>query len=122
MLDMAELYGERETYLQALEDAIQFKKKIGRRLAVAERDYKVARTKLMAEMMIVGYTTPNGKTKSIAATAVYDLAQGDEVVAELKLKRDMCAADDSVTQERIYQLKLQINILSTDIENVRRIV
>jgi len=121
-MDITELYADREELIQELDKTIKYKKKVGRDLARAEYDYKKARTMTMARMMIVGYETEDGKTKPIAATAVSDLAQGTEEVAEFRVKRDLRKADAEVTQERIYQLKLQINILTADIENVRRMV
>lgn len=108
--------------MKKLDEVILFKKEVGRKLAKAEYFYKKERTKLMARMMIVGYETEDGETKPIAATAVYNMAQGDEIVAKLKLQRDMYQADAEVTQEKIYALKLQINILNSDIENIRRMV
>ena len=121
-MDISELYAEREELIAQLDKVIEFKKNVGRKLARAEYEYKKARTKLMARMMIVGYETEHGDTKPIAATAVYNMAQGDEEIALLKLQRDLHQADADVTQEKIYQLKLQINILNSDIENVRKMI
>ena len=119
-MDISDLLGERETFLNALDKAVKAKGDSGRALAHAEFSYKKANTKCMMKMMLVGYETLEGKTKPIAATACATLAQGDDLVAELRLQRDVCAATDSVNQEEIYRLKLQINIIGTDLENCRR--
>jgi len=74
----------------------------------------------MHKMMLDGYEYDGRKTKPIAATAVYNMAQGDPEVAKLKLERDIRQADLDVYQEQIYSLKLQINILEKDIENDRK--
>jgi len=117
---MQNLYEQRQDLLTLLTDCISYKKDNGRKLAKAEYEYKKARTLLMAKMMLVGYEVEEGVTKPIAATAVYNLAQGDPDVAKLKLKRDLCQSDADVTQEKIYQIKMQINIIEEDIKNVRR--
>jgi len=117
---MQDMYEQRQDLIQLLTECIEYKKDNGRLLAIAEYEYKKARTLLMAKMMLVGYKTDEGTTKPIAATAVYNLAQGDPDVAKLKLTRDYRQADADVTQEKIYQIKLQINIIEEDIKNVRR--
>ena len=122
MIDVSELYGERQELLDKLDEVITYKKNVGRLLARSEHAYKKARTLKMAEAMLIGYTCEHGTTKPVAATAVNELVQGDSVIADLRLQRDLHMADAEVTQEKIYALKLQINILTTDIENVRRMV
>ncbi len=117
---MQDIYEQRNDLIKLLTDCISYKKDNGRNLAQAEYDYKKARTMLMAKMMLVGYEVEEGVTKPIAATAVYNLAQGDPEVAKLKLKRDLCQSDADVTQEKIFQIKMQIRIIESDIENVRR--
>ena len=117
---MQELYEQRNDLIKLLNDCIGYKKENGRALAIAEYNYKKARTLLMVKMMVDGYTTEDGKTKAIAATAVYNLAQGDPNVAKLKLERDYRQADAEVTQEKIYSVKLQINIIEDDLKNIRK--
>jgi len=110
----------RTKLITQLTSCITMKREIGRKLAQAEHDYKKARTLLMHKMMLDGYEQNGKKTKPIAATAVYNMAQGDPEVAKLKLERDIRQADLDVYQEQIYSLKLQINILEKDIENDRK--
>jgi len=117
---MQDLYEQRNDLLKLLTECISYKKTNGRKLAEAEYEYKKARTLLMARMMVAGYEIENSVTKPIAATAVYNLAQGDPDVAKLKLARDLCQSDADVTQEKIYQLKLQINIIEEDLRNIRK--
>ena len=117
---MEELYQKRIDLISLLTDCIEYKKTNGRKLCDAEYSYKKARTLLMTRMMLEGYTTVDGTTKKIAATAVYNLAQGDPEVAKLKLERDLRQADAEVTQEKIYQVKLQLKIIEDDIANIRK--
>jgi hypothetical protein len=119
-LIMQNLYEQRNDLIKLLNDCISYKKTNGRKLAEAECEYKKARTMLMTRMMLDGYEVLQGKTKPIAATAVYNLAQGDEEVAALKLERDLRQADADVTQEKIYSIKLQINIIEEDLRNIRK--
>jgi len=117
---MKDMYEQRQDLIKLLGECITYNKDNGRLLAVAEYEYKKARTILMTKMMLLGYTTEDGTTKPIAATAVYNLAQGDPDVAKLKLERDYRQADAEVTQEKIYSIKLQLSILEEDIKNVRK--
>jgi len=117
---MQDLYEQRNDLIQLLNDCIGYKKDNGRALAVAEYEYKKARTLLMTKMVLDGYESEDGKTKPIAATAVYNLAQGDPEVAKLKLERDYRQADAEVTQEKIYSIRLQLKIIEEDLKNIRK--
>ena len=117
---MQDLMNERSELVKKLNESIAMKQKLGKIYAEAEYKYKSTRTKLMAKMMILGYETENGRTKAIAATAVYNMAQGDKEVSKLKYTRDLAMYEMDVVQENIYALKLQINIIEEDIKNVRR--
>jgi hypothetical protein len=117
---LQELYDERSKLVKHLNESIIKKQKLGKIYAKAEQDYKSERTRLMAKMMILGYESESGLTKPIAATAVYNMAQGDKVVAKLKYTRDLAMYEMDVVQENIYALKLQINIIEEDLKNIRR--
>ena len=117
---MQDLIEQRSDLIVLLNDCIEYKKTNGRKLAIAEYEYKKARTLLMTRMMLDGYEVDGEKTKKIAATACYQLAQGDPVVAKLKLERDYRQADAEVTQEKIYSVKLQLNIIESDLSNIRK--
>ncbi len=113
---MQELMAERNAIKQDLNAAIIFKKKVGRELAKAEYEYKKERTKAMHRAMIEGYKG----SSPVAATAVYNLIQGDEAVGQLRLIRDTKRADLDVTNERINQKKLELRIIESDIEAIRK--
>ena len=117
---MQDLYDKRSELVKHLNESIIKKQKLGKIYAEAEYKYKTERTKLMAKMMIIGYETENGLTKPIAATAVYNMAQGDKEVAKLKYGRDLAMYEMDVVQENIYSLKLQINIIENDLKNIRK--
>ncbi len=116
---MQELMQEREKIKKELNSCIIYKKKVGRDLARAEYEYKRVRTINMHRLMIHGYELNGEKTKPIAATAVYDMVQGIPEVADARLKRDLRKADFDVTQEKIYQCKLELQILESDIKAIR---
>jgi|GEM_PF-5244412 len=117
---MEELYSKRKQLIEDLNKSIVKKQELGKIYATAEYKYKSERTKLMAKMMILGYETENGLTKPIAATAVYNMAQGDKEVAKLKYTRDLAMYEMDVVQENIYAIKLQINVIEEDLKNIRR--
>jgi len=117
---MQEMYEQRKELIENLNKSIFKKQKLSKIYADAEYKYKTARTRLMAKMMIIGYETNYGATKPIAATAVYNLAQGDEEIGKLKRVRDLAQYEMDVVQENIYAIKLQINVIEEDLKNIRR--
>jgi len=117
---MQEMYEQRKELIENLNKSIVKKQQLSKIYADAEYKYKTARTRLMTKMMIIGYETEDGATKPIAATAVYNLAQGDKEVAKLKHVRDLAQYEIDVVQENIYAIKLQINVIEEDLKNVRR--
>lgn len=76
----------------------------GNTLAESERDYRVA---LAKKILLL-------RDDKIPVTIINDLARGDEVVAELKFKRDVAQTlYDSVTQA-IFTLRLQLKIARSE--------
>ncbi|MCX8129755.1 MAG: hypothetical protein N3I35_06615 [Clostridia bacterium] len=88
-------------------DCVDAMKVVGRMLAQATRDYKVALRKEILRLHV---------EDKVAWTACYDLALGEEKVAELRFNRDIKQSDYDVCQEKIAQIKLEIKILEGEIK------
>jgi hypothetical protein len=90
-----------------LVDSVQAMKVIGRQLAQATKDYKIALRKEILRLRI---------EDGVAWTACYELALGEENVAELRYKRDIRQSDYDVCIEKINSVKLEIKLLEKEIE------
>lgn len=88
-------------------DTVQAMKVTGRYLAQATKDYKIALRK-----EILRLHTSDG----VAWTACYDLALGEDTVAELRFKRDIRQSDYDVCIEKINSVKLEIRLLEGEIK------
>ena len=117
---MQDLLQELTEKRKMLDDCIDSKKKLGRKLARAEFDYKVARSKMIAHLNIVGLETEEGNMKPLAITTCEGMSQGIEPVSSLRLERDMAKFDYDVLQEKIWQSKIEINIIQSQMEAERK--
>lgn len=87
-------------------DTVQAMKVIGRQLAQATKEYKIALRKEILRLHV---------SDGVAWTACYDLALGEDTVAELRFKRDIRQSDYDVCIEKINSVKLEIRLLEGEI-------
>lgn len=91
--------------LQLLDQTISEIKKRGRELAECERNYRVSlASKILTE-----------RADGQPVTIINDICRGDEIVAELKLKRDIADSMYTSVQEAINVYKIQVRILESTI-------
>ena len=88
-------------------DTVAAMKVTGRYLAQATKEYKIALRKEILRLHV---------SDGVAWTACYELALGDDNVAELRFKRDIRQSDYDVCLEKINSLKLEIRLLEKEIE------
>lgn len=69
--------------------------------AKAEKNYKVALSKKILQL----------KTEKTPATLIQSLSKGDEVVAELRLKRDIAESSYYVAIDALNNIRLEIETL-----------
>ena len=79
-----------------LVDTVQAMKVIGRQLAQSTKEYKIALRKEILRLRV---------EDNVAWTACYELALGQEEVAELRFKRDIRQSDYDVCIEKINAVK-----------------
>ena len=111
-----ELYSQRKL----LTECISYMKKVSRKLGKAEYDYRLALTKAEIALKVNGYEGEYGKTESCAWTMVGEIARGLPEVAELRLQRDLLKGDLEATMQKIYQCKIEIDLLQREIEAMRK--
>ena len=98
---LAELNEKRKLLNQALYESTER----GKKLAQAERAYKVANAKFILEQRALG--TP--------ATLIKDLAMGDETVSGLRLERDIASVYYENAREAINSYKLEARLIEEQI-------
>lgn len=94
-----------------LVDTVSAMKVTGRMLAEATKKYKIALRKEILRLHIEDH---------VAWTACYELALGEETVAELRFIRDIKQSDYDVCIEKINQVKMEMRILDKEIEQDRQ--
>jgi len=96
---------------QLLVDTVQAMKVIGRQLAEATKQYKIALRKEILRLKL---------EDGVAWTATYDLALGEDTVADLRFRRDIKQSDYDVCIEKINACKLEIQLLEGEIKEERQ--
>ena len=105
MTDGLGLYQELTALLDELDRDVSDLVPVGRRLADAERDYKVAAARRTIEL----------REQGKPATIIDALVKGDAGVSLLRLKRDCAEVEYRSVQESINALKLRIRITDAQV-------
>ena len=120
LVGMGELMMERKEIQKEYKEAINTFVDTGCRLALVENEYKVERTKMIAQLNVVGMPHEGKHTKPLAITACEGISHGIEPVASLRLRRDMLVIEHEVAKEKIWAVKTRQKQLDSDIESIRR--
>ena len=89
-----------------LDNALSTIRKNGIAYAEAERDYRIAKAKKILELKSQGFPT----------TLIPDLAKGDEVIADLDLKRNILEATYKANRDGISVKMLELSVLKVQYE------
>jgi hypothetical protein len=107
MPEIIDIINMREDLMKSLSASYSELWKLGKKLARAEHDYKIA------NRVEIFRLHEEDKT---AWTACQTLAHGDDTVAQLRLNRDLAKVEYEVSQEKIQGLKLQLRLIESEIE------
>lgn len=107
---MRDLINELNQYRYNLNRAIDEIKARGKAKAEAEKDYRVELAKKILEL----------RANGIPVSIISDLARGDEKIANLKMKRDIEESLYEANMQRIYECKINIDWLQSQIEAERK--
>lgn len=102
----ADLYSYLQDKQLELNKALRLAKDRGIDLANAECAYKKAKAKFIA----------SARLEKVAVTLIRDLAQGDEYIAELRLRRDTAKVLYLNAQEAINVFKLQCRLVEAQLK------
>lgn len=102
---MQDLMIEMNELRQTLSTAIKELKKRGKEKALAEQNYRVA---LAKEILLQ-------RDAGVPVTIISDICRGKEEIAKLKFERDFTETLYETCLQKIYQLKLELNIIENQI-------
>ena len=100
-----DLWDELKDLRQQLNVSVEELKKTGNDYAVAYRDYRMLLAKRLLQL----------KAEGMPVTMAYDVARGDTLVANAKLKEIATESLYKACQENINSIKIQIKILENQI-------
>jgi putative component of toxin-antitoxin plasmid stabilization module len=106
MMNGADLYSYLQDKQLELNKALRLAKDRGIDLANAEYAYKKAKAKFIV----------SARLEKVAVTLIRDLAQGDEYIAELRLRRDTAKVLYLNAQEAINVFKLQCRLVEAQLK------
>jgi len=121
---MQELYNQLTEERELLKRLIKSLQTYNRKLAQAEAEYRQKLTETIFKLKVLGY---QGKidgemhdTEPVAWTVAPKLARGIPEVAELRLERDTLEGEVDAIRQKIYQTKIEIDLLQKEMEAIRR--
>ena len=117
---LQDTYNDLQETKQELAKMINKLPELTRKLAKAEREYRLAYTKACVKMHMDGLETEDGKTDEVAWSTTPRLVKGVEEVAEKKYKVDILEGDKESVMQRIYKLKKDIDLLQKEMESIQR--
>jgi hypothetical protein len=85
-------------------------KKRGKAKAQAERNYRVE----LAKQMLIE------RDKGTPVTIINDICRGNKIIANLKMERDIADTLYDTCLQKIYQSKLEINVIENQMSAERK--
>ena len=124
---MQETAGELHDRKAELRKTINKLPDLTRKLANAEKEYRMEFTKVCVELKIMGIRTAEvgvesdkKSTPPVAWTVTTDLARGMPVVANKRYARDIYEGDKEAVMQRIYEIKKDIDVLQLELRAISK--
>ena len=117
MQDLHNTLTEERDLLKKLIKSLQ---ECNRRLADAEQTYRRRYTEACIRIKLDGIEGKKGKTEPVAWTMTGELARGIQGVASARHERDVLKGEKEAILQKIYQTKIEIDLLTKEMEAIRR--
>ena len=121
---MQDTYVQLQEERELLSKLIKSLQQYNRKLAKAEQDYREEFTKKCLELKVNGYEGDiDGEyinTEPVAWTVTKDLARGIPEVAEKRMERDSLQGEVDAIKQKIYQTKIEIRLLESEMESIQK--
>lgn len=91
-----------------------------RKLADAEQKYRLAYTTECVRIKLNGVEIEEGITDPVAWTMTASIARGLPLVANLRYERDLIKGEIEAIMQKIYQTKIEIDLLQKEMEAISK--
>ena len=120
-ITMQDTYNELKENRKMLSKMISALQKVNRKLAAAEQEYKKEFASECIRIKLNGVGDGKGNTTApVAWTMTNQIARGLESVAKLRYNRDVLKGEHEAVKQKIYQVKIEIDILQKEMEAIRK--
>lgn len=119
-ISMQDTYNDLQAERSMLKKLIKSLQKINRRLAEAEQKYRMVFSKECIRIKLEGVEGESGKTDPVAWTMTPQIARGLDRVANLRYERDVLEGEKEAIMQKIYQTKIEIDLLQNEMESIQR--
>ena len=120
-ISATDTYQDLQAERKMLKKLIKSLQQNNRKLAEAEQNYRMAYSKECIRIKLDGVEGENGeKTSPVAWTKTGEIARGLDNVAELRYKRDLLKGEVEAIMQKIYQTKIEIDLLQKEMESIQK--
>lgn len=119
-VSMQDTYNDLQAERTMLKKLIKSLQKINRKLAEAEQKYRMAFSKECIRIKLDGVEGESGKTDPVAWTMTPQIARGLKMVANLRYERDILEGEKEAVMQKIYQTKIEIDLLQKEMEAISK--
>ena len=120
MTSMQDTYNELTENRELLSKLIKSLQTINRNLAQAEFEYRKQYSSTSIRIKLDGVKKGDKKTGPVAWTKTGDIARGLPEVAKLRLERDTLQGEKEAIMQKIYQTKIEIDLLQKEMEAISK--
>lgn len=105
---------------EMLRKLIKSLQQCNRKLAEAEQNYRKAYTSECVRIKLNGVEGQSGRTEPVAWTMTSDIAKGLNEVSQLRYERDVLKGEKEAIMQKIYQTKIEIDLLQKEMESIQK--
>ena len=119
-LSMQDTYNQLQEERDMLRKLIKSLQQVNRKLADAEQEYRKKFSNECIRIKLDGVEGEEGKTDPVAWTMTPQIARGLDEVAELRYERDILEGEKEAIMQKIYQTKIEIDLLQNEMESIQK--
>ena len=120
-ISMQDTYNSLQLEREMLKKLIKSLQHYNRKLADAEQKYRLAYSQTCIRIKIDGVKGEGEKkTSPVAWTMTSEIARGLPEVASLRYERDLCQGEKEAIMQKIYQTKIEIDLLQKETEAIQK--
>ena len=119
-ISATDTYQDLKKERKMLKKLIKSLQQYNRKLAEAEQEYRKEYSKECIRIKLDGVEGESGKTEPVAWTMTPDIARGLDNVAKLRYKRDTLKGEVEAIMQKIYAVKIEIDLLDKELQAIAK--